>query len=280
MTSGRADTGAYFAALLSRIALTHGSITAFRMLALANVNRFREVWVAVRAALQDAGREGGERTQALWYVVDGILKDAPAVYGSYVGRELPQLARRFLPFHEPWAAPLLESWVVLLPDTSAIAAVASDAAAEYAQVQLQAELAAATARVGADATAAEPATGDDLQDLQSMAQRIVEAVGKRRKNVHSVRVKLESVKAEPGLVKEERAALARTAGLLRDLGNTRETAMDADEDYAPSYVSGAKMGRLRRESDDLAVNAPPGPSGDTAGASGTKRERRVRPRAA
>lgn len=276
--------GVYFAAVLGRIALTRGSIMAFRQLAIANLTHFREIWLAVREALYAVGRDSGDKTQATWYAVDGLLKDAPFVYGSYVARELPSLCQRFLPFREKWVVELLRQWVPLLPVNSRMERVAEEAAAEYAQAQLEDELA-TTAAQHAGPDGDEPASPEELRALQEAVDRVLAAARERRAAAGAVRVKLESVKAEPGIKQEQQVALARVAGTMVDKGNTRDTAIDADEEYVPSYVAGARMGRLRRECDALAASAPAGaPSAVAAAAAAqsapaeTRRERRVRPR--
>jgi hypothetical protein len=279
------DAAAYFAALLDRVVPTKGCINGFRSVALAHVQQFRQIWLAIRGAVNACGSEPSDKTLATWLAVDAVLQDAPAVYGMYVSRELPGLCRRLMPFSESWAAPMLRSWVPLLPGSSQIGAVADEAAAEYAQAQLESELSAAALRAGIDDTSGEPATADDMRDLQDATERVLAAVLRKRKASQSVRVKLESVKAEPGLVKQERAAMASMRDQMKDVGNSRGEAIDADEDYTPDYVAGASMGRLRREQDKLAAEAKAGPARDGAPATaaaglppGTKREKRVRPR--
>jgi hypothetical protein len=267
---------ALFSVMLDHATPTNGSIRALRLAALGRLPDYADTWAALHAALLDVGRDGGTKTQALWYTVDALLQAAPLVFGPVIAPRLPELVQEAMPWAEAWCAPLVAAWASVLPREDA-AGLVEAAARMRSTLLLDAEIAAQTS-AGADAAETTPATRNELAELEDCWGRLEGAVARHGPKIAGgVTVKLESaVKRE--VKQEQQQQLAMHAAALVDVGNTAADAIDADEDYEPDYVAGASTGRLAAIDVDAAAMASATAATAAAAPAPEKRERRKRPR--
>ena len=108
-----------------------------------------------------------------------------------------------------------------------------------------------------------------MAELQALAQRLVAALHRHTpSDGRTAHVKLEAG------VKQEAAAQ------LRRFGKTVDTALDVDDEYAPTYVAGAQMGSLVKDEPPHQQRMNAGVDGAAAaqgGGGGGRREPRKRP---
>lgn len=130
MAVGSWDAGfeAFAGALLSSVAPTASYVEAFRRTALQNVDKYEELWSALRARLVRSDANSAE-AQGLWFLIDAVMKDAPLVYINLVAPKLPDLIEAHMPWEQVsqlgdvassdsklWFTSLVQGWKGVLPD--------------------------------------------------------------------------------------------------------------------------------------------------------------------
>lgn len=256
---------------------SHVGILNCRLLLLQHAHFAAVLWSCLRAKL--ISREVA-RPEALWFILDAALHDSPTVYCPLVAPHLERLVCDVLPWKHLWAVPLVQQWAELydarskaLAQTLRQVAVALGGAAAISRVMQVRDRA-------SDDTAASSA---DLRRLESAFDLLAAALkygaankssdSEKRSLAGGVKVKLETVKSE---------SVAMPLPSLRAVGNTRDEAIDADDEYHPQYVAGAKMHSLASDSaGDLgAIAKSPAAVEQPISAPTVKREPRKRTRAA
>ena len=226
-----------FEGLLAHSMPTVGSIRALRIMALKHLRYASTIYNILLQRLMTLGPDGGSKTQAAWYFLDGLLKDVPHVFVPLSSQQIQSLVEQYLPAVEPWSITMVRTWDSVFPSTLATDIIKG--VIKAAAVRQLHNIVAADAEEGAEATFASPHEISELKELWSQLEKGME----RHRPRHQVEVQVKrEVKREPGL--EGPGKGYRVENALTNRGNTKADEIDMDVDYEPDYIAGARMQQL------------------------------------